>query len=291
MSEKVKFKVLHMGDLSFFMPWDQWYARVGKIYGCSIDFEVHDPSQSSDFSEDEKIGRMRHVESQNKKNRFNDYDLIRFDRDWTEEAFHLVTAAPPLITVLQTVDLFYKKRGILWPHLNFKEAVHSTILQSHPYLNTKGSGLIIGDSVEAIQAAYVLVELGLKHITFVVESDEIGSPFLELMKNSLFQIHFEVITKEKIILLPGIYSVMVCCKDLRDNANLLTAILYFNYLERGGLILNCVYPLDGVPLTEEALAIGAQCVSIPLVQIHEAVMAVQKLGMSSSIERLFQIEP
>lgn len=290
MSEKAKLKVLHMGELSFFMPWEKWYSKVGEIYGCPITIDIYNQNELSDFSEGEKIGRMRHVESQNKKNLFDNYDLIRFDRDWAVEAFHLVTAAPPLITTLQTVDLLYKKRGVLWPHLNFKEAIHSTILQSHPYLNTKGAGLIVGDSVEAIQVAYVLVELGLKHITFVVESEAVGSPFLELMKNSLFQIHFEVITKEKIILLPGIYSVMVCCKDLRDNAALLTSILYFNYLERGGLILNCVYPLDTVPLTEEALAIGAQCVSLPMIQIHEAVMAVQKLGITS-IERLFQIEP
>lgn len=279
-----------MGELSFFMPWEQWYTKVSDLSGWSITYELYNQSQASDFFEGEKIGSMKHDETKNKKTLFDGYDLIRFDRDWAAEAFHLVAAAPPLITILETVDLLYKKRGILWPHLNFKDAIHSTILQNHPYLNTKGSGLIIGDSVEAIQVAHVLVALGLKHITFVVESEAIGSPFLELMKNSLFQTHFEVIIKEKIILLPGIYSVMVCCKDLRDNHALLTSLLYFNYLERGGMILNCVYPLGSVPLMEEGLAIGAKSVDLPMVQTHEAVMSLQKLGMTS-VERLFHIKP
>lgn len=290
MSENANFKILHMGEFSFFMPWENWYNKAAKIYGCSITLDVHSPEQNTDFSTAEKIGRIRHLETQKKKNFFADYDLIRFDRHWAAEAFQLVMAAPPLITTLKTVDLLYKKRDTLWPHLNFKEAIHSTILQNHPYLNTKGSGLIIGGSTEAIQVAHVLAELGLKHITFVVDTDAIGTQFLALMKGSLFQINFEVITKEKIILLPGIYSVMVCCEDLRNNAALVTSILYFNYLERGGLILNCVYPLGEVPLTEEALAIGAICVDLGMVQIHEAVMAVQKIKRTS-VERLFQIEP
>lgn len=290
MSENAKFKILHMGELSFFMPWESWYNKVAKIYGCSIVLDVYNPEQATDFSAAEKIGRIRHLETQKKKNLFLNYDLIRFDRHWSGEAFQLVMATPPLITTLQTVDLLYRKKGTLWPHLNFKDAIHSTILQNHPYLNTKGSGLIIGNSTEAIQVAHVLVELGLKHITFVVDTEAMGTPFLELMRGSLFQINFEVITREKIILLPGIYSVMVCCEDLRNNATLVTSILYFNYLERGGLILNCVYPLDGVPLTEEALAIGAICVDVGMVQIHEAVMAVQKIG-KTSVQRLFQIEP
>jgi len=290
LSERPKIHILHIGEFSFFMPWEQWYSKVEEVCRCKIQYAVKE--QIENKSADIPASKVKENLLQNKNliKIFEGYDLVRFDRNWSQEVFNLVIVAPPLITVLQSIDLIYKKKGSFWPQLNFKDGVHSAILQNKPYLNTNGAGLIVGSSTDAIQVAYVLAELGIKQITFVVESDNIRSPLLELMKNSLFQINFEVITKEKIILLPGIYSVMICCEDLKHNSDLLTALLYFNYLERGGLILNPVYTLDKVPLMEEALAIGATCVDLPQIQLHEEVVALQKLGLLA-IDRLFQIKP
>jgi len=268
------------------MPWEKWYAKVEEVCGCTIQYE--NQSQIEIFPEEEMNEKLRHFQNNKLIKIFENYNLIRFDQSWSTEVFSLFTATPPLITVLQTVDLIYKKNETLWPHLNFKDGLHSSILQKQPYLNTKGSGLIVGSTVEAIQSAFVLSELGIKQITFVVENSVIGTPLLELMKSSLFQINFDVITKEKIILLPGVYSIMICCEDLKSNPDLLTALLYFNYLERGGVILNPIFTLDKVPLIEEALAIGATCVDLPQIQIHEEVMALQKIGLTP-VDRLFQI--
>ncbi len=269
------------------MAWDQWYQKVSELIGRSINYEVQ--NQMSAPRKNEKIGGHGFSAQLRESRVFDGFDLVRLSQSEAKGAYPLLLAASPLISALETVDLFYKKNGAFWPHLNFKEGIHSTILQHHPYLNTKGSGLVVGSSVEAIQAIFTLVELGLKHITLVTENNSRSFALQEFVRSSLFQIKFEVITKEKVILLPGIYSVMVCCEDLRGNTALLTALLYFNYLERGGLIFNTLYPLEMMPLIEEALAIGAKCIDLPIVQINEAVMALQKIGTMPT-EKLFQIK-
>lgn len=284
---RAKLKVLHVGEIPFFMPWREWYKKVEQVSHHTVDY--HQRSNPVALSEEEINSLSKDSTREAAPHPlFLDYDLIRFERNWGVEAFHMVQATPPLMTSLQIVDMIYKKNGTFWPHLSFKDGIHSAILSTQPYLNTKGAGLIVGSSVEAIQTAYVLVELGLKQITFVVENDNINVNFLESMRRSLFQIKFEAITKEKIILLPGAYSAMICCEDLRARPELLTAILYFNYLERGGLILNAVFPLDQVPLQEEALAIGAKYIGLSDLQRHEEIVALQKLGFAS-IDQLFSL--
>lgn len=270
------------------MPWREWYKKVEQVTHHAVEYYLRsDPSALSE--EEIKSSSIETRKGTALHPMFLDYDLIRFERSWGGEAFHMVQAAPPLMTSLQSVDMIYKKNETFWPSLSFKEGVHSAILITQPYLNTKGAGLIVGSSAEAIQSAYVLVELGLKQITFVVENDIINTTFLDSMKRSLFQVKLEAVTREKIILLPGAYSVMICCEDLRVRPDLLTALLYFNYLERGGVILNAVFPLDQVPLQEEALAIGAKFIGMPELQRHEEIIALQKLEFAS-IDQLLPIK-
>ncbi len=260
-----EFSILHIGEIGFPIPWEQWNSKIESTLNCSFKTDVVD-----DLSGGTPLLKK--------------YSFTRLSRGWAGEAYSLFKASSPLVTQVHYIDFIYNKNGSLWPHLLHKDAIHSVILERQPYMNIKGAGLVVGVSQEAILAAFVLVELGIKQITFVIENEEAGGPLLNLLKQSLFEVRFDVISKHKVILLPGIYSVIVCYEDLREQTELVTALLYFNYLERGGLVINAGTQLEKVPLMEEALAIGAKVVDISEVQIHEELMAIRKvIPLSESV--------
>ncbi len=258
MFENLEIKVLHIGELPFPLPWEEWYSKIEKAFHVKVSFEKRDHLS----------GDKKSIEG---------YHLVRLSPSFVHEAYLLFSATPPLLSILQSVDFIYKKDHQLWPQLLFKEGLHSAILMKHPTLNIKGAGLIIGSSTEAVQAVFVLVELGLSQVTMVVEDEKQIIEIKKLLRQALFQVKFEFITREKVILLPGIYSVIICCEDLKNKQDLFTSILYFNYLEKKGLVINAGAPLEKLPLVEEAQAIGATTVDIPELQIHQEVRALQKV--------------
>lgn len=258
MSARREVKILRVGSIGFPLALNKWYAEVEVSSRWKVEFH-----ETENFVND--IGFLK------------GFDLIRMSRSWARDASTLFAAAAPLITQTKFVDLIFKKNGILWPYLAHKDAIHSIVLERYPYLNTKSAGLLIGLTTESILSAACLVELGLKHITFVVEDEERDSTILKQLEKSLFEVRLEMISKDKVILLPGIYSVVICYEDLRTQAELLTALLYFNYLERGGLVINAAAPLEKLPLMEEAFAIGAKVVDLHEVQIHEELVSLQKV--------------
>lgn len=258
MSENHECSVLHVGKVDFPIPWEDWKSILESNLNWRFKID----------SVDEIHGGM---------DQFKSYRVTRLSRQWATAAYSLFKANAPVIHHVHYIDCIWNNGGILWPQLIHKDAIHSVILERQPYLNIKGAGLIVGMSQESILAAFVLVELGIKQITFVTEDEEASESVITLLKQSMFEVAFEVITSDKVILLPGIYSVIICYEDLRERADLLTSLLYFNYLERGGLVVNAGTILEKVPLMEEALAIGAKVVDISEVQIHEEMMALRKV--------------
>jgi hypothetical protein len=258
-------KVLHVGDILFPVAWQDWYAEVEKIQGCRLEVET-----VADFA----CGQAG----------LKPFLFTRVSSRWAPEVAKSFLASSHTINQIHFVDMVYKKNGNLWPYLLHKDAIHSVILARQPYLNIKGGGLIVGMTAEAILAAYVLVELGIRQITFVVESEKASEATINLLKRSIFEVRIEAISKDKVILLPGVYSVVICYEDLRKQAELVTALLYFNYLERGGIVLNVGMALDKIPLLEEASAIGANTVDLIEIQVHAELMALAKvLPMSQEV--------
>jgi hypothetical protein len=253
-----EFRILHIGSLGFPIAWEEWYKFLEQVNGITIRHEVHDhfPAEIKALSQ---------------------YDIVRTNRSLAREAYEFFPASNVLINQVQYVDLVYKKNGALWPFVSMKDMIHSMVVNYQPFINEKGAGLIVGINPEAIACAYGLIERGFRHITFVVNDPDSHGELLAQLKQSLFDIKIEFINREKMILLSGIYSMIVCFEDIVSQLDLQTAILYFNYLFRGGLIINAGYPIDKTPLLEEANAIKAKVVDLPEVQFYQEMAALQKV--------------
>lgn len=267
------YRLCHAGDIPFIKPWKDWYGLLGRALGVQFDWQ--------ELS----------AEAVNTEN-FKTFDLIRINTELAPQASALFNATSPFLTELQYVDLITRKNTTIWPHLLHKEAMQSVILSKHPQLNTKGAGLIVGESAQAILGGRTLVELGIKHITFVLEDLSIATEFIRKASQSLFEVQFEVVSKDQVILLPGIYSVVACYRDLSHEPSLMEGLLYFSYLIHGGLVIMNA-PMELKALREEASAINANVIDFPTIQFHEAIMAINKIipikqEVVSQFEQAFQ---
>lgn len=263
MSVSRELKLLHIGKFNFPIPWESWYSKVEEVLNCKIQLEVRE-QLTDDLMQ------------------FKGFNAIRIESSWTHEAFQLFSAVPTFVSILESIDFIYLKENGLWPDLIFREGLHSVILSMHPSLNIKGAGLIVGISKEAIQAALVLIELGISQVTFVVEDETQGNSIKKLLNQFFFKIRIDAITKEKVILLPGVYSILICCENLQDKQELLTSILYFNYLDKNGLVVNAAITSDKKPLIIEAKAIGSKTIDLSDLQFHQEIKALQKVIPISS---------
>lgn len=258
MPGKREIKVLHVGDIDFPIPWGRWYGEIEKISGT-------------------KIYREHQLEASCEPKELQKYKMIRVHRSFGHEMFSKISVCTQLISSLEYIDFIYEKNGALWPHLLVKDYIHSLIIDAQPFANSKGSALIIGATDEAILSAHALYEMGLKHITFVTDSPDLGDRVLKTLGAHLFDMKVEVIPVQKVILLSGVYSLLLCFENLATNQELLTALLYFNYLSHNGLIINLGYSLDKTLLLEEAMAINAKVVGLPEVQFHQEMAALRKI--------------
>jgi hypothetical protein len=259
LQKKSEFKVLHLGELEFPLPWEAWYSLVKEKLGVTFHRQLCIEEQSIQDLD------------------FLQYDFIRIAPGFTRTVAGLFDVASPLINRLHYTDFLLKKGGVHWPHTLIKDAVHSLIIEAQPFSNTKGAALIVGSSSEAILTAHSLIELGLKHISFVVKNDHERQALLETMGHLVFDIKIEAFKVDQVVLLTGIYSLLICFEDLRKNSELLTALLYFNYLLRGGLVINAGFPIDNTALLEEAAAIRARVIDRSDIQLHLEISALRKV--------------
>lgn len=203
------------------------------------------------------------------------YHGVRCADNFMLTAFKNTKGATPMLVQLQVVDYFYLKNKEYWPKLLLREGLHAAILKKHPNLSTQEGGLIVGTGRDAKLAASVLIELGFDRITFVDNDEHVAKDFLTDLKKNYFQIKFDLITTDKVILLPGVYSVIVNTWDIGKESELLTDLLYFNYLKEPGLVINLKRPLGSDALIEEAKAINEKTIERNEIEIFVEIQGLR----------------
>jgi hypothetical protein len=190
------------------------------------------------------------------------YHCLRIGENLVEAAFKETKGVSPLMVKLQIVDYLYLKNNEYWPKLIMREGLHSAILKKHPNLSTQEGGLIVGTGRDAKLAASVLIEMGFNHITFVDNDEENAQKLLADFQKNFFRIRFEVISTDKVILLPGIYSVIINSWEWESgkDSELLTDLLYFNYLKEPGIVINLKKTQGVDSLIEEAKAFNEKTI-------------------------------
>ncbi len=190
------------------------------------------------------------------------FDGIRLAEPFQNIAFQKkISKVNTLISRIGIVDFIYQKNLNWWPSLILKEALHLAIVHKHQNLSSRERALIIGVSIDSKIAFDVLVLMGFKSFTIVGESQEEANEFKSSVQTKYFSLDIEAISSDKVILLPGVHSIVVNTWNLNKKSDLLTDLLYFNYLKGKGLVLHFYSDDEKDPLISEANAIQEKTIS------------------------------
>ncbi len=127
-------------------------------------------------------------------------------------------------------------------------------------LDLKGSILIVGAGAGARVAAAAFINVGYKKVNITNKFSEQAEDLIEDLERKYFDIEFEFIPEEKLVLLPGTNSVLVNTTPLLPSNDLLNELYYFNFLKSPGIVFDfTTVPID-TPLVLEAEALGIKVV-------------------------------
>lgn len=174
------------------------------------------------------------------------------------DLFENVPIAPKQIGAADSLLLIPGPKGRQWWPRNFlTEGFHRAIVNDVKSLNTSSAVFVLGTGWEARSAIAALTKIGFRRFTISDKHDQIDESFIASLQRTHFDVDFQFVARAMITQLPSVHSVALntLVKGRDDGA--LDELIYFNYLELGGVWLDLPLIPSNDALAEEADAAGA----------------------------------
>lgn len=129
-------------------------------------------------------------------------------------------------------------------------------------IETQKSALIVGANGQAQMAVAALVQMGVsKFIVCDRDLDQMRSVILRC-RRSYLGVQFEEVLGEELVLLPGVNGLLMNFMAGDEDLHSLYELRYFNFLSRGGTVINCVHGAFGELLIRDAKSFGYKVLSV-----------------------------
>lgn len=212
---------------------------------------------------------------------------IHVDPSLAGQVLPQVKILPTLIRSLETLDSFFYEDGGWYPRLIGWEALRQVLISEARDLDIRCPAFVVGDGDEVRVVASVLGELGVTDIFLV---GDVG--LLKVQKNILSRSHigiqFHMLNSEELTLQAVSAGILVNTVDLTEKKTLLTDLSYFNFMKKGGYILDLnLLPAHNL-LLEEAERAELKSLSPILLAATQTRLWLERLkpGHSFSKEEL-----
>ncbi len=187
---------------------------------------------------------------------------IRIGSIFGERLMQSFPQEPALLLSIGSADTLIKIHNQWWPRSLLYEALHYLLGYLGKEINFTSSALIVGAGSEARVAIAVLLKMGFKSFKITHRFADQGISLLAELKRIYFNVTFEYIPVNQLIMLPAVHSIMInTLTDEKDHKEVIPELLYFNFLEPGGEIWDFSMGNKELSLATEAQQIGTKYVS------------------------------
>ena len=188
------------------------------------------------------------------------FDSIRVEEPFCNKLPDCFEGVPSQIMIIKSADAVIKDLGRWWPRSLLGEGLRRAIIHSKIDIDYTGLGLLIGSGGGAREAMNGLVQLGLSGVHISGSNQIEVSKFFKDLKRSYFGMRLEIIPTNELTMLPGHYSLIVNT-ILSDNDDILNELYYFNFLKKGGLVVDLKLSPEKSNLIKEAESINAKIIT------------------------------
>lgn len=145
------------------------------------------------------------------------------------------------------------------------EAFRGYLEKSHKPLGIDNCAVLIGDYSFIASFSLMLARLGYSHIYVVSYENILFDDQIEILKKSLFGVKLVQLSFDELATIKDFASILIIDFELKDNAELVEILTYFNFLTEGATFC------DLNSYRDDSLAQEAEKVLLRVVDINEFI--------------------
>lgn len=186
---------------------------------------------------------------------------IRFHPAFLEHVSKNIGNSTRELDAIKSIDsLMYDAKLGYWPENLLKESILECLTLKIKNLDVSQQTFVIGSDGVARSAITALIKLGFSKINVTGEDDDETLSLIKEYKNLFFNVDFGFVKRNDVTILPGSHGLVVNAVSVLESKNFTTEIYYFNFLKKGGLVIDLVDVPPETPFIKIAKDIGAQAV-------------------------------
>jgi shikimate 5-dehydrogenase len=161
------------------------------------------------------------------------------------------------LLAIKSADALVQTKDGWWPRNFLSEGIHRSIVLDMQDIDLSAAVFILGATPDARAAASALSKVGFSRFTISDPDEARGQSLVGELESSYFKVQFQFIPKYLITQLPKTHSIAVNTLVKGRDQGTLADLIYFNFLEIGGVWLDFAINPPNPDLLVEAEAMGA----------------------------------
>lgn len=199
--------------------------------------------------------------------------------DW----FHRTKKFTQGLQRIEFTDSIWQDHGKFWPKALYPTALHDLVVRVGQKLDTRAWAYVAGVGPWARLAVTTAFDLGYRKVR-IISNDHAGVEDLSRkIQKFCFGIELEELATADVTLQPNNGSLLINTFDLETDKDMLTTLLYLNFVRRPALIVDVPFHNALSPLLQEGQHAGFEVISgVDLRGMYD-FMVLEKLGIKIGI--------
>lgn len=188
--------------------------------------------------------------------------VIRLNPKFFDAAIPYINKNLRDLEKIKAIDgLHLTPKNEYWPEILFKDALIEYLTIKVKNLDVSQKVFVVGACGMARAVIAALIKLGYSKINITSDNESGAEELIQDFKNIFFHVEFEFTKKNDVTILPGIHGIVVNTFSVLESDMALNEIYYFNFLKKGGLVVDLIDVPTDSPFTKIAKDIGAEVIA------------------------------
>lgn len=180
---------------------------------------------------------------------------------------------------------FRDSRGALDVELLLENALHDVIVSQGRGLDLRDNAYVIGAGGALGAGAAVALGLGYQRVHLVAEDDAPTTREIRALEKFFLGSEVRPVSAAALTLQPSSASLLINLLDLEKNPELSADLAYFNFMRRGGLVVDLTPSAGGKDLSVEAEQAGLRVLPAFEVTAEYEMLFARRLGLDLEPDR------
>lgn len=209
---------------------------------------------------------------------------VRLDPDLSAHWLAQCPIQPLAVSRAQAADLFVRTGSGVWaPELLLEKAVHDVIVREGKSMEINDWAYVIGDGAELRTVAGVCLSLGYRRLCLIGEREDDLALQRDLLGTLYMGCEIVLLLSHALTLQTVEASLLVNAVDLDAKPDLSNDLAYFNFMRKGGLVVDFKSSRAGNAMLTEATRAGLRVIPIFEATGATEVLLAERLGFAHRI--------